>query len=44
MCVDGINGYVCNCTDGYIGPECETGEFVTENDMCGKYNIILKNK
>ena len=27
VCVDGINGYACNCTDGYIGPECDIGEF-----------------
>ena len=28
QCVDGINGYTCNCKDGYLGLRCETGEWV----------------
>ena len=28
-CVDGVNGYSCNCTDGYVGLECETGEYIS---------------
>ena len=25
-CVDGINGYTCNCVAGYTGTHCETGQ------------------
>ena len=28
-CVDGINGYTCNCTDGFIGESCQTGELIS---------------
>ena len=26
-CHDQINGYTCNCTDGYNGTHCETGNY-----------------
>lgn len=25
-CIDGINSYSCNCTAGFIGPNCSHGE------------------
>lgn len=25
-CIDSINGYICNCKDGYSGDICESGE------------------
>lgn len=28
VCDDGVDGYVCNCTDGYIGLACETSEYI----------------
>ena len=24
-CTDQVNGYTCNCVDGYYGSDCETG-------------------
>jgi len=29
-CVDGINGYTCNCTDGFIGESCRTSELISD--------------
>ena len=26
ICIDGVNGFTCNCTVGFIGKKCETGE------------------
>ena len=28
-CTDQINGYTCNCLDGYDGTDCETGNNAT---------------
>ena len=25
-CIDIVNGYTCECRDGYTGSDCETGE------------------
>ena len=27
-CADMVNGYTCNCVDGYDGIQCENGNFV----------------
>ena len=27
-CVDGVNCYSCNCTAGYTGDHCQTGNFL----------------
>ena len=28
FCVDQVNSYRCNCSEGYIGTDCETGKRV----------------
>ena len=28
-CTDQVNGYTCNCVDGYDGTNCETGNVAT---------------
>ena len=26
-CIDAVNGYKCDCKDGYTGDNCQTGEY-----------------
>ncbi len=26
-CVDGVNSYICQCTSGWLGDNCEIGKF-----------------
>ena len=33
-CTDQINGYTCNCVDGYDGTNCETGNNGTSVQIC----------
>ena len=28
-CTDQVNGYICNCVEGYDGTNCETGNTAT---------------
>ena len=34
-CIEQVNGYTCNCTEGYNGTECETGSDVQINSYTG---------
>ena len=36
-CTDQVNGYTCNCVDGYDGTNCETGNDATFFQICYKY-------
>ena len=40
VCIDGINAFTCNCKDGYIGLECETGEIHSFSNW-NKWNVIV---
>ena len=31
-CVNTDGGYICNCTDSYIGTDCETGKYLLASD------------
>ena len=33
LCVDGVNSYSCNCTAGYTGDQCQTGNFLCDNPL-----------
>ena len=43
-CTDQVNGYICNCVNGYHGTDCETGNNTTLFPMCYIYqHIYLSN-
>ena len=33
-CTDQVNGYTCNCVDGYYGSDCETGNNTILFQIC----------
>ena len=39
-CVEQINSYLCGCTEGFTGVNCETGRQIT--DVC-IIMVVLKN-
>ena len=34
MCADGVNGFMCECEDGFMGDFCETDIDECESDPC----------
>lgn len=40
-CTDTVNGYTCECTDGYTGVICETGRQCTLLSSTGLFNLFI---
>ena len=36
-CTDQVNGYTCDCVDGYDGPNCENGDISIPLPICYRY-------
>ena len=41
-CTEQVNGYACNCVDGYEGTNCETGNNATPFQICYTYQNIYR--
>ena len=39
-CTDQVNGYTCNCVDGYDGTNCEMGNDANFFQICYRYQNI----
>ena len=39
-CTDQVNGYTCNCVDGYYGSDCETGNNTILFQICYWYQHL----
>lgn len=43
-CIDMVNGFVCNCTAGFVGVFCMNGEFHLERGEGEKNMVNFKKK
>ena len=40
-CTDQVNDYTCECVAGFIGDDCETGEYPINMPLCASTGPVL---